>query len=63
MRAAVTVPIVAMAQVAAQTRKKLVPNVGFVNLSHQPLSQAQEAVLAHGPYFAVTLKIPTSKNI
>ena len=30
MRAAVTVPIVAMAQVAAQTRTKLVPNVGLL---------------------------------
>ena len=32
------------------------------NLSHQPLSQAQEAVLAHGPNFAVTSKTSPSKN-
>ena len=29
-----------------------------VNLSHQPLSQAQEAVLAQGPNFTVTPKTP-----
>ena len=34
-----------------------------VNLSNQPLSQAQETVLAHGPNFAVTPKTPPSKNI
>ena len=34
-----------------------------VNLSHQPLSPVQEAVLAHGPNFAVTPKTPPSKNI
>ena len=34
-----------------------------VNLSHQPLSQAQEAVLAHGPNFAVTLKTPPLQRI
>ena len=32
-----------------------------VNLSHQPLSQAQEAVLAHGPNFAVTPKTPLQR--
>ena len=34
-----------------------------VNLSQQPLSQAQETVLAHGPNFAVTPKTPPLKNI
>ena len=29
-----------------------------VNLSQQPLTQAQETVLAHGPNFAVTLRTP-----
>ena len=33
-----------------------------VNLSHQPLSPVQEAVLAHGPNCAVTPKTPSSKN-
>ena len=32
-----------------------------VNLSHQPLSQAQETVLAHGPNFAVTPKTPLQR--
>ena len=32
-----------------------------VNLSHQPLSQAQEAVLAHGTNFAVTPKTPLQR--
>ena len=34
-----------------------------VNLSSQPLSPAQETVLAHGPNFAVTPKTPPSKSI
>ena len=32
-----------------------------VNLSHQPLSQTQEAVLAHGTNFAVTPKTPLQR--
>ena len=32
-----------------------------VNLSHQPLSQAQEAILAHRPNFAVTPKTPLQR--
>ena len=33
-----------------------------VNLSQQPLTQAQETVLAHRPNFTVTPKTPLSKN-
>ena len=33
-----------------------------VNLSQQPLTQAQETVLAHGPNFAVTPKTPPFKE-
>ena len=33
-----------------------------VNLSQQPLTQAQETVLAHRPNFTVTPKTPPSKN-
>ena len=58
-----TVSIVAMAQVATQTRTKIDTKHWVVNLSQQPLSQAQETVLAHGPNFAVTPKTPPSKNI
>ena len=65
-----TVPIVAkLVQVATQTRtnfeqcnlQQLKTNVGCKCFWH-PLSTAQETVLAHGSNFAVTPKIPHTKN-
>ena len=61
MRVTLTLPIVAMAQDGRSNQNKIGAKCWVVNLSHQPLSQAQETVLAHGPNFAVTPKTPLQR--
>ena len=57
-----TVPIVAMAQGGHSNQDKIDTKHWVVNLSQQPLTQAQQTVLAHGPNCAVTPKTPPFKE-